>query len=300
MGPDQRDEPILGRLLLVAGVVVVLLFAARLWLQPKPSGGPPVGSHPGNDRGDGPGLFGLRNDRGDDRGDGPGLFGLSPPPGRFVRETVDAAGTRVFETIDVEVDGDRVLLRMVYRPPEPDVFGPPEPLGEHLAKIPLRIELDRTGHLVDVTGPDDYFDPLDDTRPELADRLRSMEIEEQVDAVLGWQITGYMSQPAIEGARFSADARFPGLGDLPDWEGTVDYVVGPATPCGGAAGDEECLPVRFRSRAETDGHSELSGEFSIGIDTGLEWGGKLVRQSGPRTREVSRRLVRPEDVDTSP
>lgn len=272
--PPPVDEPIAGRVLLVVGVVAVALLGIKLWLEPKHAGPPELDEEP--------------------TGQGPDLFTYAPTPGLWHQEVRASDGSHVLVPIEVRSLGEgRVQLEMPWRPPEPDLFGTPPPLRDHAQHIRMVVTLASTGHIEDVIGPDDYLETIDEEQPAAADAVRDLGLEEQLDEVLRWQITGFMASPAVEGSRSSTSASLPGLGPWPDWNGTIDYEVGAGTPCPTQAGeaDEECVPVSLTSRPEPDGRTELSGTLLIGRQTGMEWQGELTRDAGERSRTVNRRLL---------
>jgi hypothetical protein len=277
-------DPLFGRLLLVVAIVAAVLFGTRTWLS---------GRHAGQG-GDGPGL--VRNpilEGEKDRapmGDGPDMFKFAPPAGDWMQEIVVEGGEHVLIPMRISSrDDGSYRLEMPWRPPEPDVFGLPPWIQEHTRHIALTVDVDSTGHIIDVVGPDTYFDRLDETDPDTADALRALRIEEQVDEVLRWQITSVMSQPSVEGASWSALASFPGLASLPGWSGTLEYTVGPEEPCPAAAGTESCAPVSITGPG-------IVVRMMVGRDTGIEWAAALERTHGDATRRVTRRLLRPEDA----
>ena len=215
-----------------------------------------------------------------------------PPPGRYVSEVITDDGGHVQVPLEVvQLDDDRVELRMPWRPPEPALEPMPPLLAAHADRIPLRITVVATGQVEDVVGPDDLFDPLDESDPDTADQLRALLLEEQIDAVLGWQLTAWVSQPLLEQTRFSFEAAMPGYAMRPGWSGTIDYAVGPAAACPEAAIDEQCAPITLTSRPGADGRTGITGELVVGLETGVEWQATLVRDAGDRRREVRRRLI---------
>jgi len=264
------DEPLIGRLLLVVALVVAALLGTRTWLDGRHAGGGPVVD--------------------EERGQGPDMFAFAPTPGRWMQEIRVEGGEHVLIPIDITLqDEGAVQMAMPWRPPEPDVFGLPGWVAAHGAQIRLTVDFDATGHVLDVVGPDAYFDDLDETDSATADTLRALLIEEQVDEVLRWQTTAVMSQPSVDGARWTAEASFPGLGALPGWSGLLEYSVGPEQPCPEPAGGEACGPVTITG----DG---LSAKMLIGRTTGMEWQAELERVHDGATRRVRRRLLRPDDA----
>lgn len=221
---------------------------------------------------------------------GPDSF--RPPPGRYHSEVIANDGSHVLVPLEVvQVDEERVELRMPWRPPEPALHPMPPLLAAHADRIPLRIRVVSTGQVEDVVGPDEYFERVDDDDPEAADALRALLLEEQVETVLAWQLTAYISRPLLEGSTFSFEAGLPGYGMAPDWQGTIDFDVEAEGDCPEPAGEERCMPITLRSRHEADGRDEITGRLLVGVDTGLEWQATLVRDSGDRRREVRRRLL---------
>jgi len=273
------DEPILGRVLLIAAIVGVTLVGIKLWLEPKHAGPPELDE--------------------EITGQGPDLFGYAPVPGRWMQDIRASDGSHVLVPVDISELGEgRVQLETPWRPPEPDLFGTPPPLQDHAQHIRMVITIASTGHVEDVVGPDDYLETIDEDQPTAADTIRDLGLEEQTDEVLRWQVTGFMASPAVEGSRSSTAANLPGLGPWPDWSGTVDYTVGATAGCPEHAdeADEECVTVRLASRPEPDGRTELTGELVIGRQTGMEWAAELTRDAGERSRTVHRKLIRPEDA----
>lgn len=225
------------------------------------------------------------------RSDAPGVA-FAPPTGRFHSEVVASDGGHFLVPIDIErLRGGRYEIRMPWTPPEPDVWGTPPDLLPFAGRIPIRVLVTSFDGVEDILGPDEVLDPLDATDPGASDRIRALHIEEQVDAVLAWQMTAYMAQPLVEEARFTVEASFPGLGALPDWSGNIDYEAGPSVPCPPIAGKEKCIQITLHSRPEPDGRVELSGRLLVGERTGVEWEATLARDTGSRRREVTRRLV---------
>jgi hypothetical protein len=222
-----------------------------------------------------------------------------PIPGDYRQVSTDQSGQLRIVPVLIEQQGDaRATLRMPWARVEPS-FEVPSLLRQHAPEIHLLVALDSSGHVVDVTGPDDYLDELDRTDPDAADRLRAMELEEQASAALTWQLASYLPQLKATGSTFSTEARQPGYGER-GWTGVIDYTIEEVTFCPEKAPEPKCVRVSYASRPERGGHVEMEGEFLIGAETGMEWQGLLVRRDGLRTRRVARQLLRLEDAPAVP
>ena len=90
-------------------------------------------------------------------------------------------------------------------------------------------------------------------------------------------------------------AAAPGLGDTPGWLGTIDYEVQAETACPSPSSEARCVPVALKSRAGSEAEDALEGTLWLGAETGLEWKARLVRTSGSRSREVTRRTYLAKD-----
>ncbi len=277
MSPDSSDEPILVPILAIVVVTALLLVGVRSWLGPRhpdaPVGDPEIQQSAGPPR----------------------SFVFRPEPGRYVQEIRSSTGEQLLVAFDIEHSGGGIRISRPWTPPEPCLLGAPPELRDRMQHIRVLVEVGPQGHVQDVTGPDDYFDRLDTTDPDLADRLRAMKLEEQLDAFLGWQLTALMTQPTQEGSRFSSAASAPGLGDTPGWLGTIDYEVQAETACPSASGESRCIPVVLKSRAVSEAEDSLEATLWLGAETGLEWKARLRRTSGSRSREVTRRTYLAQD-----
>lgn len=252
-------------------VVVVALLGTRAWLGGRHADGVSA----------------------DVRGQGPNTFKYEPMPGRWLQEIQVEGGEHVLVPIDITRNDDgSSRLAMPWRPPEPDVFGLPSWIREHAPSIRLRIDIETTGHLIDVVGPDDYYESLGEDDAATADALRALHIEEQIDAVMRWQLTSVMGQPSVVEAAWTADGTFPGLATLPTWSGSFAYSVVGDEPCPPAATeDESCAQVSVVGEG-------ISAALVVGRTTGMEWEATLDRLHDGARRTVTRRLLRPEDAPT--
>ncbi|MCP4869771.1 MAG: hypothetical protein GY898_13750 [Proteobacteria bacterium] len=263
------DEPVIGRLLVVLVIVVAALLGTRSWLGGRHADGVTA----------------------DVRGQGPNTFRYEPMPGRWLQEIRVEGGEHVLVPVDISRNEDGSShLSMPWRPPEPDVFGLPPWIQEHAGNIRVRIDVENTGHVIDVVGPDDYFESLGEDDAATADALRALHIEEQIDAVMRWQLTSVMGQPSIVEATWTAEGSFPGLATLPSWTGEFTYRVDSDQPCPPAAVEEEsCAGVSVTAEG-------LSAALIVGRTTGMEWEAMLDRLHDGQRRTVTRRLLRPEDA----
>ena len=161
MSADPSDEPILLPILAIVVVTALLLVGVRSWLGPRHPDAP-VGN-PGVEQGSGPSQS----------------FVFRPEAGRYVQEIRSSSGEQILVPFDIERRGSGITISRPWTPAEPDLLGAPPELRDRMEHIRVLVEVGPEGHVQDVTGPDDYFDRLDTTDPDLADRLRAMKLEEQ-------------------------------------------------------------------------------------------------------------------------
>ena len=276
------------RLLPILAVVTLILLGVRFWL----SGGSSAGStDPGKKLGQ-PGA-------------GPDELGFMPEPGSYILETqvLGEAPRRLGIQIskrakEKKEDGDSFRLSQNYQLPEPTFETAPDILRPHLGKIRMKIDIDSEGHILDVTGPDDYFDELDEREPGMSDAIRALLLEEQIDAELAWKITPVVSQPATPGRTWTHEVHLAELGGddasgtKPGWKGVLRYTMGDPVDCGPAAPDEQCFPVTIATDESSSGGEELKGTLWVGGQTGLTWSAEFERTRGGLKRHIESQLRR--------
>ena len=256
-------------LLIVGGI----LFGVNAWL-----GGDGVGGESG--RAEGTKREGMPPEADDDR------IGFHPKLGAYLLETrvAGAAGRR--SGIDItEISNGTYRLTQAYRPPEPFLDTIPEVLAPHLGKIRVRIDISDDGHIIDVTGPDDYFEELEEREPGSADPIRSLLLEEQIDAHFAWQVRSVLAHSREPEQTWTERAFFRGFGNQGEWTATIHYSLGTGEMCGAMSPDENCLPVVIRTEESSDGTS-LSGTLWVGEDTGMQWSSQLILDRNGTQKEV--------------
>jgi hypothetical protein len=268
-------------LLVVGGI----LFGVNSWLD---GGG--VGGEEG--RADGP-----HRDRGPDRDRGPPpeepeQIGFHPEPGSYLFE-VWVSGESLRRTgLDIrKLDAESYRITGVYRPPEPFLEPIPEALTAHLGHIRMRIDIGSGGHILDVTGPDDYFDTLEDEQQGSSEPVRQLLLEEQVDAHYRWQVTATVSQLPLPDRSWTSEASFRGFGEGSGWSGVLRYSTSQAEDCGPASPQEQCIPIEVSTDQSSDS-SSVSGTLWVGTKTGLQWASELTLRRKGTTRTIETRLVR--------
>ncbi|MEE2829468.1 MAG: hypothetical protein VX498_09780 [Myxococcota bacterium] len=275
MSDSTSFRILLRRLLPPVIVVVILLGGVRLWLGAGEQGTGERGA-----RGDGP------------PGAGPDEIGFRPEPGSYLRH-IQAAGVAA-QRVPIEISrrgSDGYRLNQPYHPPEPILEEIPQVLSPHLGRIRLRIDIGSSGHVVDVTGPDDYFERLDQKQSGLSDPIRALLLEEQVDAALSWQIPPIVSQPAVPGRTWTHEVRRAGFSGGSPWSGVLRYTMGETANCGPASPDEDCIPVTIDTESG-EGGERLFGTLWVGTSSGLQWQAELTRADGGQRRTVTMRLER--------
>lgn len=276
---DDRGEPRSLRHFLTFAVPTLLIVGAILFGVNSWLGGDGVGGESG--RADG-----------EQRRDGPppsvpDQIGFHPEPGSYLFEVRVAGESPRRTALDIALLGDEgYRITTTYHPPEPYLDPIPAILTPHLGRIRLRIDIGSGGHIVDVTGPDDYFETLEEQQPGLADPVRRLLLEEQTDAHYNWQLSSVLSQPAVPDRSWSNEAAFLGFGKDSGWTGVLSYSLGLSQECGAASPDELCIPVTVGTQQSSDG-SSVSGTLWVGEDSGMQWSSELVLR-----REGSERRIR--------
>ena len=262
-------------LLVVGGI----LFAVNSWLGAGGVGGEEGRSNAGM-QGDGPAR--VSSDQ----------IGFQPEPGSYlleVRVPGEAPQRTGMEIVTGEEGSYRI--RTPYRPAEPRISPVPDVLKPHLGKIRLRIDVGSGGHILDVTGPDDYFDFIEEDEGGDATAIRGFLLEEQVDAHYSWQVTAIASRSPKPGLRWTAEAVFRGFGDKGGWSGVLSYEFGERTECGPASPAEECIQVQIGTEESSDG-SSISGNLWVGLTSGLQWSAELTLLRDGNERSMQARLER--------
>lgn len=259
--------------------VAVVLFGVNFWLEgagggdnrSKPADGPQDGGPPGA---------------------GPDQIGFSPDPGAYLLEVTAAGEAPRRIGLDIrKLDKKSYRITRTYQPPEPTFTELPEILEPHLGRILVRIDVGTGGHILDVTGPDDYYDQLDEKQAGMSDPIRALLLEEQIDAHMAWQITPVVSQPALAGRSWTHEAEFRGFGDEPGWSGVLLYSMGEPSPCGPVSPEERCVAVTIDTQSSS-GDERLAGTLWLGEESGLQWSSELIRSRGGERRRVKTRLSR--------
>jgi len=258
-------------------VVGAILFGVNSWL-----GGDGVGGESGR-------ADGAPSDGGPPAA-GPQQIGFHPEPGAYLFE-VRVAGESPRRTgLDIrKLDKENYRITTIYQPPEPFLEPIPPVLSPHLGRIRLRIDIGTGGHILDVTGPDDYFDTLEAQQEGLSEPVRQLLLEEQVDAHYSWQITPIVSQPSVAGRTWTNEATFRGFGENTGWSAVLRYTLSDTDECGAVSPDERCIPIEISTEQSSDG-SSITGTLWIGADTGLQWSSELTLQRNGAKRTIKTQL----------
>jgi len=281
---DNRGEPRPLRGFLIFAVptsliVGAMLFGVNSWLSGDGVGGE-SGRANGEQRNDGPPPS------------MPDQIGFHPEPGSYLFEVRIAGESPRRTALDIAaLDNKSYRITSIYHPPEPFLDPIPAILAPHLGRIRLRIDIGSGGHIVDVTGPDDYFETLEEQQPGLADPVRRLLLEEQTDAHYNWQLSSVLSQPAVPDRTWTNEAAFLGFGKDSGWTAVVRYSLGPGEECGAALPDELCIPVTVGTQQSSDG-SSVSGTLWVGEDSGMQWSSELVLRREGSERRIRTTLLR--------
>jgi hypothetical protein len=228
---------------------------------------------------------------GGDRAGNPGEeIGFHPKPGDYVL-LVDIEGSPTqSQPLSIHPNDDSSYRVMTwYWPPEPQVVPLPALLEAHLGKIPLRIDIGDGGHLIDVTGPDRYFDTLDEVTEGASDPIRALLLEEQVDAHYKWTLTSIISRTLAVDETWTTEQSLRGFGNNPSWTGVLRYQVGPPRECSPPSSSEPCIPIMVTTE-ESSNESSLEGSILIGEATGLSWNSEFLFVDSGNKRRVRTRL----------
>lgn len=293
---SQEVRSLMTFLLPTIAVVALLLFGVQLWLQGGGVGGE-QGRAESADEPRGPGVdsspgssSGSRAAEAKESGAGP--IGFAPLPGNYLME-VRTEG-QVPRTVGMEVrsraDGSTRVIRP-YFPPLSLVAPVPEELKPHLGRIRMHIDISREGGVLDVTGPDAYFDRLDAENEGSADAIRELQLEEQMASAMTWSMESILAGPAVGERRWEETYTLPGFGEGQARRVELRFETKKPDQCGPRDLEELCMEVILTTLTSSDG-SSLDGSLWVGVDTGVTWVQELiVRGSG--TRRVLRTILRP-------
>ena len=218
-------------------------------------------------------------------------LGFHPRPGDYELQVEIEGSPTQSQPLSIHPNEDSSYRVMTwYWPPEPQAAPVPSVLAPHLGKIPLRIDIGDGGHLIDVTGPDRYFDTLDEVTEGASDAIRALLLEEQVDAHYKWTLTSIISRTLSVDETWTMEQSIRGFGDNPTWKGVLRYRVGAPRECSPPSSSEPCIPIMVTTEEGPDG-SSLEGSILIGEATGLSWDSEFLFLDSNNKRRVRTRLT---------
>lgn len=293
---SQEVRSLMTFLLPTIGLVALILFGVQLWLQGGGVGGEQGRAEPADEPG------GMRTDSSAEGSEaakpaaseepGASPIGFAPVPGNYLME-VRSEG-EVPRNVGMEfrllADGSTRVIRP-YFPPISLLAPVPEQLKPHLGRIRMHIDISPEGGVLDVTGPDAYFDRLDAENEGSADAIRDLQLEEQMASAMTWPMESILAGPAVGKRRWEETFTLAGFGEGQARRIELRFETKKPDKCGPKEMEELCLEVILTTLTSSDG-SSIDGSLWIGVDTGMNWVRELVVRGKGEPR-VLRTVLRP-------